>query len=134
MQLYTTTITTDYADMTNTARYSNQCNLCEGPPITLQLQLVLVVYFHPAIGANTALAPGQLVLCGGMYIYIYIYIYIYSASYIYVCVCGCLNVRCRVKILCIICEGEGDLQFVCGLYCVSLEHLHIQLLVLYCYY
>ena len=36
--------------------------------------------------------------------------------------------------MCMICEGEGDLQFVCGLYCVSLEHLHIQLLVLYCYY
>ena len=30
-----------------------------------QLQLALVVLFHPATGANTALAPGQLALCGG---------------------------------------------------------------------
>ena len=29
------------------------------------LQLVLVVLIHPATGANTALAPGQLELCGG---------------------------------------------------------------------
>ena len=29
------------------------------------LQLALVVLFHPATGANTALAPGQLALCGG---------------------------------------------------------------------
>ena len=29
------------------------------------LQLALVVLFHPAAGANTALAPGQLALCGG---------------------------------------------------------------------
>ena len=36
------------------------------------LQLALVVLFHPATGANTALAPGQLALCGGIYIYIYI--------------------------------------------------------------
>ena len=41
------------------------------------LQLALVVLFHPATGANTALAPGQLALCGGI-IYIIIYIYISS--------------------------------------------------------
>ena len=29
------------------------------------LQLALVVHFHPSTGANTALAPGQLALCGG---------------------------------------------------------------------
>ena len=29
------------------------------------LQLALVVLFHPSTGANTALAPGQLALCGG---------------------------------------------------------------------
>ena len=29
------------------------------------LQLALVVLFHPPTGANTALAPGQLALCGG---------------------------------------------------------------------
>ena len=29
------------------------------------LQLALVVPFHPSTGANTALAPGQLALCGG---------------------------------------------------------------------
>ena len=29
------------------------------------LQLVLVVLFHLSTGANTALAPGQLALCGG---------------------------------------------------------------------
>ena len=29
------------------------------------LQLALVVLFHPATGANTVLAPGQLALCGG---------------------------------------------------------------------
>ena len=29
------------------------------------LQLALVVLFHPATGANAALAPGQLALCGG---------------------------------------------------------------------
>ena len=35
------------------------------------LQLALVVLFHPSTGANTALAPGQLALCGGgIYIYI----------------------------------------------------------------
>ena len=28
------------------------------------LQLALVVLFHPSTGANTALAPGQLALCG----------------------------------------------------------------------
>ena len=41
------------------------------------LQLALVVLFHPPTGANTALALGQLALCGGGlcgYIYIYIYI------------------------------------------------------------
>ena len=32
----TTTTTTDHADMTNTAQCSNQCNLCEVPPFTLQ--------------------------------------------------------------------------------------------------
>ena len=31
------------------------------------LQLALVVLFHPSTGANTALAPGQLALCGGLY-------------------------------------------------------------------
>ena len=36
------------------------------------LQLALVVFFHPPTGANTALALGQLALCGGTYIYIYI--------------------------------------------------------------
>ena len=30
-----------------------------------QLQLVLVVLFHPATDANTVLALGQLALCGG---------------------------------------------------------------------
>ena len=30
------------------------------------LQLALVVLFHPATGANTALAPRQLALCGGI--------------------------------------------------------------------
>ena len=45
------------------------------------LQLALVVLFHPPTGANTALALGQLALCGGglcgIIIYnIYIYIYI----------------------------------------------------------
>ena len=30
-----------------------------------QLQLALVVLFHPSTGADTALAPGQLALCGG---------------------------------------------------------------------
>ena len=30
-----------------------------------QLQLALVVHFYPPTGANTALAPGQLALCGG---------------------------------------------------------------------
>ena len=34
------------------------------------LQLALVVLFHPPTGANTALALGQLALCGGIYIYI----------------------------------------------------------------
>ena len=29
------------------------------------LQLALVVLFHPSTGTNTALAPGQLALCGG---------------------------------------------------------------------
>ena len=29
------------------------------------LQLALVVLFHPPTGANTALALGQLALCGG---------------------------------------------------------------------
>jgi len=33
------------------------------------LQLALVVLFHPPTGANTALALGQLALCGGVYIY-----------------------------------------------------------------
>ena len=38
------------------------------------LQLALVVLFHPATGADTALAPGQLARCGGgIYIYIYMY-------------------------------------------------------------
>ena len=32
------------------------------------LQLALVVLFHPSTGANTALAPGQLALCGGLII------------------------------------------------------------------
>ena len=94
---------------------------------------MLVVFFHPAIGANTALAPGQLVLCGGMYIYIYIYI----QCKLYICVCVCVWMpkrKVQSQNMCMICEGEGDLQFVCGLYCVSLEHLHMQLLVLYCYY
>ena len=47
------------------------------------LQLALVVLFHPATGANTALAPGQLALCGGgqWWLYIYIYIYIEVADY-----------------------------------------------------
>ena len=36
------------------------------------VQLALVVLFHPPTGANTALALGQLALCGGIYIYIYI--------------------------------------------------------------
>ena len=44
------------------------------------VQLALVVLFHPPTGANTALALGQLALCGGglcgLYIYIYIYIYV----------------------------------------------------------
>ena len=31
------------------------------------LQLALVVLFHSPTGANTALAPGQLALCGGIY-------------------------------------------------------------------
>ena len=39
------------------------------------LQLALVVLFHPATGANTALAPGQLALCGGGQWWWYIYIY-----------------------------------------------------------
>ena len=30
------------------------------------LQLALVVLFHPPTGANTALALGQLALCGGV--------------------------------------------------------------------
>ena len=30
-----------------------------------QLKLALVVLFHSPTGANTALAPGQLALCGG---------------------------------------------------------------------
>ena len=38
------------------------------------LQLALVVLFHPATGANTALAPGQLALCGGGQWYTYVYI------------------------------------------------------------
>ena len=46
-----------------------------------QLQVELVVLFHPATGTNTAVAPRQLALCGGgqwwWFIYIYIYIYIY---------------------------------------------------------
>ena len=64
------------------------------------LQLALVVLFHPPTGANTALALGQLALCGGglcggglcggglcggglslslsLSLYIYIYIYIYT--------------------------------------------------------
>ena len=41
------------------------------------LQLALVVLFHPATGANTALAPGQFALCGGGQWW---YIYIYDAS------------------------------------------------------
>ena len=41
------------------------------------LQLALVVLFHPPTGANTALALGQLALCGGG-----LYIYIYSSSHI----------------------------------------------------
>ena len=37
------------------------------------LQFALVVLFHPATGANTALAPRQLALCGGgQWWYIYI--------------------------------------------------------------
>ena len=35
------------------------------------VQLALVVLFHPPTDANTALALGQLALCGGIYIYIY---------------------------------------------------------------
>ena len=46
------------------------------------LQLALVVLFHSPTGANTALAPGQLALCGGgQWWYIYIYIYIYICIY-----------------------------------------------------
>ena len=41
------------------------------------LQLALVVLFQPSTGANTALAPGQLALCGGI---IYIYIYEHEAT------------------------------------------------------
>ena len=37
------------------------------------LQLALVVLFHPPTGANTALAPGQLALCGGTNIIILYY-------------------------------------------------------------
>ena len=39
------------------------------------LQLALVVLFHSPTGANTALAPGQLALCGGGQWWWYIYIY-----------------------------------------------------------
>ena len=39
------------------------------------LQLALVVLFHPPTGANTALAPGQLALCGGGQWWWYIYIF-----------------------------------------------------------
>ena len=37
------------------------------------LQLALVVLFHPSTGANTALALGQLALCGGICI-LYMYV------------------------------------------------------------
>ena len=33
--------------------------------ICIYMQLALVVLFHPPTGANTALALGQLALCGG---------------------------------------------------------------------
>ena len=55
------------------------------------LQLALVVLFHPPTGANTALALGQLALCGGIFI-LYIYIYIYIYMHILTCTSACISI------------------------------------------
>ena len=47
------------------------------------LQFVLVVLFHPATGTNTALAPGQLALCGGGQWWCYVVAYGGGGIYIY---------------------------------------------------
>ena len=51
------------------------------------VQLALVVLFHPPTGANTALALGQLALCGGgLWWYIYIYTHTDSGGVLHVSV------------------------------------------------
>ena len=50
------------------------------------LQLALVVLFHSATGANTALAPGQLALCSG------------GQWWWYVVACGLVEVEVRIYV------------------------------------